>query len=373
MGLSKHTLLARVIGHIDLDYFYAQVEEVENPSIRGLPVVVCVFSGRTEDSGVVATANYKARELGVRSGLPIVVAKRRLEGRNPVIVRQDLTKYETISDRIMELVRSRVDILERTGIDEAFFDLTKSSGGDYKAARETARRIKESIFQREHLTCSIGLGRSKAVAKLGSDIAKPGGMTVVLPESTESFLEDLEVTKLYGVGPKTAEALARLGIKSIAELARADTDSLEKSLGKKLAVYLHDAARGLDDDPVEENRAPTQFSRIITLKEDTTNPEEAIAQLASAASALRDELVSRGTSFRTLTAIAILTDLSTKTRTKTFETPISDLATIRNTLLELFSQLSDSADREFRRVGVRVSDLSASQDQKSLAEFLRPQ
>jgi DNA polymerase IV (DinB-like DNA polymerase) len=365
--------LARVIGHIDLDYFYAQVEEVENPSIKSLPVVVCVFSGRTEDSGVVATSNYRARELGVKSGLPIVVAKKRLEGKDPVIVRLDLMKYETVSDRVMELVKPKVDVLEKAGIDEAFFDLTKSSRGDYESAGDTARRIKESILREERLTCSIGLGRSKVVAKLGSDIAKPGGMTVVLPESTESFLGNFEVTKLYGVGPKTADALGRLGIKSVADLARADIGMLEDSFGKKLAVYLHGAARGLDDDPVEENQAPTQFSRIITLKKDTTDPEEAMAQLAYAAGALRDKLVSQNTSFRTLTAIAVLTDLSTKTKSKTFETPVSDLSTARNALIELFSQLSDSVDREFRRVGIRVSDLSANQDQESLAEFLRPQ
>lgn len=365
--------MARVIGHIDLDYFYAQVEEVENPAIKNRPVIVCVFSGRTEESGVVATANYRARELGVKSGLPIVTAKRRLEGKDPVVIKLDLAKYESVSDRVMELVRLRVDVLEKAGIDEAFFDLTKSSQGNYKIASETARRIKESIFEEEHLTCSIGLGRSKVVAKLGSDVAKPGGMTVVLPESTESFLGNLEVTKLYGVGPKTAEALGRLGIKLVSDLALADVGLLQDSFGKKLAVYLHGAARGLDDDPVEESQAPTQFSRIVTLKKNTTDPEEAMAQLTHAAGALRDKLVSQNTSFRTLTAIAVLTDLSTKTKSKTFETPVSDLSIAKNALLELFSQLSDSTDRGFRRVGVRVSGLSANQDQKSLAEFLRPQ
>jgi DNA polymerase IV (archaeal DinB-like DNA polymerase) len=362
--------LARVIGHVDLDYFYAQVEEVENPSIKGRPVAVCVFSGRTEDSGVVSTANYKAREFGVRSGMPITAAKKRLEGKDPVIIRMDIAKYEAVSERIMELVRSRVDIIEKAGIDEAFFDLTDSSQGDYTAAADAAKGIKQSILEEEHLTCSIGLGRTKVVAKLASDTAKPGGLLVVLPESTESFLGGLDVARLYGVGPKTTTTLGELGIKTVAELARADIVRLEKPFGRKLAFYLHAAANGEDDDPVRENQAPTQFSRIITLKDDTTDPEEAMNQLAEAEADLRSKLAARETSFRTVSAIAIFTDLSTKTRSKTFETPIKDLSTVRSALVDLFSQMSETADREFRRVGIRVSDLSTNPGQKSLAEFI---
>jgi len=362
--------LARVVGHVDVDYFYAQVEEVENPTIKDRPVVVCVFSGRTEDSGVVGTANYVAREFGVKSGIPIVVAKKRLQGKDPVIVRMDHAKYEAVSDRIMELVRSHVDVIEKTGIDEAFFDLTSSSHGDYKIAAGIATRIKNSILEEEHLTCSVGLGRSKVVAKLASDAAKPGGMVVVPPETTESFLGDLDVIKLYGVGPKTAEALGELGIRTVAELAHTEAATLEGSFGKSLAHYLHEASNGLDADPVKENEAPAQFSRIITLKSDTTDPEEAMSQLAAAEADLRSKLASKNTSFRTLSAIAILTDLSTKTRSKTFEAPINDLSTVRSALVDLFSQLSESVDREFRRVGIRVSDLSTDTSQKSLAEFV---
>ena len=362
--------MARIIGHVDLDYFYAQVEEVESPAIKGRPVVVCVFSGRTEDSGVVSTANYRAREFGVKSGIPIVAAKKKLQGKDPVIIRMDIPKYEAVSERVMELVRSRVDILERAGIDEAFFDLTVGSGGDYASATATVTRIKASILEEEHLTCSVGLGRSKAVAKIASDVMKPDGLTVVLPESTESFMGGLGVAKLYGVGPKTSDILEKLGIRTIGDLARMDSAELERPLGKKLALYLHEAASGNDDEPVKENEAPTQFSRIITLKSDTTDPEEVMGQLAEAEKNLRSKLIANATSFRTLSAIAILTDLSTKTRSKTFEAPINDLASVENSLVELFSQLSETTDKEFRRVGIRVSDLLANHDQKSLAEFM---
>jgi DNA polymerase IV (archaeal DinB-like DNA polymerase) len=364
--------LDRVVGHIDLDYFYAQVEEVENPALRAKPVVVCVFSGRTEDSGAVATANYRARELGVHSGMPIVLAKKKLEGIDAAVIRMDHAKYEDISSRIMESLEQEVDVLEPTGIDEAFFDLTSSTGGDYQQARKIAYAIKDSILQNEHLTCSVGLGRSKVVAKLGSDISKPGGLTVVVPGATKAFLDPLPVTKLYGVGPKTSSELDRIGIRTVADLARADPVELERRFGKKFGAYLLAAATGTDPDPVVAGLEPTQFSRIITLKRDTRDPREASGQLSEGIEYVHRKLVSSSKSFRTIAAIGILVDLSAKTRSKTFETPVNDAAVIKETTLALFEELSGAVDKDFRRVGLRVSGLTSVEDQTSLSEFLRP-
>ncbi len=152
-----HLILSRIVGHLDLDYFFAQVEEVENPSLKARPVLVCVFSGRTEESGVISTANYRAREHGVKSGMPIALAKRRLQGVEATFIRMDHAKYEAYSARVMEILRSEVDKLEQTGIDEAFFDITKRTGGDYTAASSLAKEIKARILSEEKLTCSIGI------------------------------------------------------------------------------------------------------------------------------------------------------------------------------------------------------------------------
>ncbi|MDA4124822.1 MAG: DNA polymerase IV [Thaumarchaeota archaeon] len=360
----------RVIGHIDLDYFYAQVEEVENPSIKDKPVIVCVFSGRTEESGVVSTSNYKARALGVGSGMPIAAAKAKLQGHDPVVIRMQHEKYEAVSDRVMQLVAERVDLLEKTGIDEAFFDVSASTEGDYSAATQLAKGIKSVLYQSEHLTCSIGLGRSKVVAKVGSDFAKPDGLTMVSPESTETFLNPLKVTKLYGVGPKTAASLAEVGVKTVGDLARANPSEIDRRLGRKLASYLLAAATGTDADPVLVDQQPTQFSRIVTLKRDTRDAEEAFGQLAQGVEHIQGKLSASGKSFRTLSAIGILTDLSTKTKSKTFDTPISDAATIKDSGLALFRDLASSVDKDFRRVGIRVSELSDVGGQKPLSEFL---
>ena len=364
--------MARVIGHIDLDYFYAQVEEVENPSIKDRPIVVCVFSGRTEHSGVVSTSNYKARALGVKSGIPIVTAKRRLEGQDPVMIKMEHGKYEAVSERVMNLVSERVDIFEKAGIDEAFFDVTASSAGDYQIAAKVAQRIKDTILQNEGLTCSVGLGRSKVVAKLGSDSAKPGGLMTVLPESTEAFLGPLPVTRLYGVGPKTAAVLGEIGVKTVEELSRTNPTLLERRFGKKLGSYLLAAASGTDAEPVLANLEPTQFSRIVTLKRDTRDVREALGQLAEGMTFLQAKLADSGKSFRTISVIGILTDLSTRTKSKTFDTPIKDPALIKESALTLFNDLVESTDKDLRRAGVRVSDLSDSVGQSSLSEFLQP-
>lgn len=363
--------MARVVGHIDLDYFYAQVEEVEDPSLRARPVLVCVFSGRTENSGVVSTANYKAREFGVHSGTPIVLAKKKLEDRNPAIIRMEHEKYEAVSDRIMEELRERVDILEPSGIDEAFFDLTSSTGGDYTRALEQARLLKGAVFERERLTSSVGLGRSKVVAKLCSDKSKPNGLKVVTPEKTRDFLDPLPVTSLYGIGPKTAFTLDMMGIKTVGDLAGFPPPELEKKFGRKFGTYLLAAATGTDDDPVRAGLEPTQFSRIVTLKRNTKDPSEAFGQLSSGVEYVHSKLVTSGKSFRTVTAIGILTDLSTRTKSKTFENPVTDPGLLRDTALSLFQELSRSIEDDYRRVGIRVSGLSDVESQGSLSEFLR--
>ena len=355
-----------------MDYFYAQVEEVENPSLKERPVIVCVFSGRTEDSGVVSTANYKARGLGVHSGMPITLAKKRLEGMNAAVVRMDHEKYEAVSARIMATLDQLVDVLEPTGIDEAFFDITTSTGGDFDAARKRAESIKRSIYESEHLTSSVGLGGSKATAKLGSDMAKPNGLMVITPDKIAEILGPLPVTRLYGVGPKTASVLDKVGVRTVEDLAKAPASALEECFGKKFGTYLLAAATGTDDDPVVAGLKPTQFSRIVTLKRDTRNPAEVLSQLGEGIKYVQGRLLASRKSFRTVTAIGILTDLSTKTKSKTFETPVRDAATLKEATLGLFQELSGLVEKDYRRVGIRVSGLTDVENQSSLSEFVGP-
>ena len=362
--------MSRTVGHLDLDYFYAQVEEVEVPSLRDTPVVVCVFSGRTEESGVVSTSNYKAREYGVKSGIPISLAKSRLNGVPATFIRMDHGKYEVYSDRVMELLRSEVDVLEQTGIDEAFFDVTKRTGGDYASASALALRIKNRILAEEKLTCSVGVGPNKLVAKIASDLHKPDGLTVVTDKDVPSFLAPMPVAKIYGVGPKTAKLLADEGIATISELAVTPVERLQDLLGRKPAAYLAGASKGVDDEPVVDRVGTSQLSRIITLKQDTHDPEAIVSALLPALQDVHERLTSKGLFFRSVSAIGILKNLSIRSRTKTLETPTNDRSVLEKEVRGLFAALtSDSED--LRRAGVRIGELQDMADQSSLTEFTR--
>jgi DNA polymerase IV (DinB-like DNA polymerase) len=362
--------LTRVVGHLDLDYFYAQVEEVQDPSLRAVPVVVCVYSGRTADSGVVSTANYKAREFGVKSGMPITLAKRRIQGVEAKFIAMHRETYEAYSERIMSLLKEETDITEQTGIDEAFFDVTAKTGNDFEMARALASEIKRQVFQREKLTCSIGLGPNKIVAKLASDFRKPDGLTVVLPEQVKSFMDPLPVDNLYGIGNKSSTLLREKGIITIADLSTADIPLLENLFGRKLAIYIRDAANGINEDPVEERGVATQISRIITLKKDSRSMDEILEQLTPTFEDLHRKVVERNLFFRTVSVIGILTDLSLRTRTKTLDRSTAALSAISENAPALLSSLIKESG-ELRRVGIRVAGFNEAKDQTSLAEYLQ--
>lgn len=368
MRLQEAISVIRIIGHLDLDYFYAQVEEVEDPSLKGKPVVVCVFSGRTEDSGVVSTANYKARELGIRSGMPITLAKRRLEGVDAAYIPMHHDKYEVYSGRVMDILRAEVDAVEQAGIDEAFFDATDVAKGDFQNASILANNIKARISVEERLTCSIGIGPNKVVAKIASDYKKPDGLTVVNDAEAVSFLLPLPVTEIYGVGPKTAKLLEENDIKTISDLGAFPVERLVDLLGRKLAAYLHKAADGTEDEPVEDKAGTTQLSRIITLKHDTGEPDQVVSELLPALGDLHGKLQSKSLFFRNVSAIGILSDLSVRTKSKTLDAPTNDYPLLEREVRLLFESLVPDAGK-LRRAGVRLGDLKSMADQSSLTEF----
>jgi len=359
-----------VVGHLDLDYFYAQVEELEDPSLKKLPVLVCVYSGRTEDSGVVSTANYKARELGVRSGIPISLAKKRLAGQEAAFIRMDREKYESYSNRVMEILRESVDIMEQTGIDEAFFDITKKSGGSFGVGTTLASAIKTKILEHEGLTSSVGVAPNKIAAKLASDFKKPDGLTVIRPEELAGFMGPMPVEKLYGIGSKTARALEEIGVLTVEDLAKKDVSQLRDVFGQKLAVYLHNSASGEDEEPVVEGGEATQISRIITLKHDSSDANEIMSQLTPAMADIHKRVVEKGLFFKSVSVIGILKDLTIRTRSKTLETPTDESSTLDHVGLELLTSLVGEFG-ELRRVGARVSDFQESKEQSSLSEFMK--
>jgi len=352
---------------MDLDSFYASIEEKRKPEIAGKPVVICVFSGRTADSGAVATANYKARELGIKSGMPIMLARKRANSET-VFLAYDIEFYREVSDRIMDLIETECDILEQASIDEAYMDVSLKAGSFENAAR-IAERIKEIIREQEGLTCSIGIGPNKLIAKMAGKMKKPDGLTIVREREVAAFMEKMPIEKIHGIGKKTAELLNDLDIKTADDLAKSSLLILEQRLGKNKARLMQDKARGIDDSPVEQ-RVAQQISRMKTLAEDSDDIETIYSTMRAMSPDIRKKIQKKQATFRTVSIITIDSKLETQTRSETIsQTDDVELAMAAARSL-LSKWLDENKGRKLRRVGIRVSNLEYGRKQKSLGDFL---
>jgi DNA polymerase IV (DinB-like DNA polymerase) len=355
---------------VDLDYFYAQCEEKRNPSLKGKPVVVCVYSGRTEDSGAVSTANYIARRYGVKSGVPISLAKKKLADIDAVFLPVDHEFYREVSGKVMEILRSHADEFEQVGIDEAYMDVTQRTRGIYEEAKELAARIKKDVWTQQKLTCSIGVGPNKLVAKIAADIQKPDGLTVIESGGIGHVLSPLPVNRLVGVGRKTEKKMETLGIRTVGDLARFDVQRLVEVFGRKLGTYFHNASLGIDDEPVQERGEAESLSRISTLKENTRELAVILEEAEKLCDEVHAKLLQRGLSFRSVSILVVASDLSVHSRSKTLENPTKDLEVFKKTVRELFAKLLSESDVTARRVGVKVSNLAKEEKkQKQLTNF----
>jgi DNA polymerase IV (DinB-like DNA polymerase) len=360
----------RVVILIDFDYFFAQCEELRNPALKGKPVVVGVYSGRTEDSGAVSTANYFAREFGVKSGISLYLAKKKLELKDAVFLPIDFEFYEHISEKIMRILEGYADVFEQVGIDEAFLDVTEKVDGSFEGASNLARKIKEEVKNDVGITFSVGIGPNKLVAKIAADSQKPNGLTVVRPEEVEHFLSSLPVNRLVGVGRKIASKMTELGIKSIGDLANYSVQKLVHIFGKKLGVYFHNTANGADNEPVKEKAEAVSISRIATLKDNTRDLLMVLEKTNQLIKDVHEELVHKELGFKQIGIIAIMMDLRVRSRSKTLETQTDDIEVLRRTVRELFEKFLTESNMEIRRIGVKISQLSKKKpDQKQLTSF----
>ncbi len=355
---------------VDLDYFYAQCEELRTPIIKDKPVVVCVYSGRTEDSGVVSTANYIARKYGVTSGIPISLAKKKLKNVESVFLPVDLSYYKKISNNIMKILNDSADLFEQVGIDEAYLDVTHRTKTDYSEARKLAIKIKRKILFNQKLTCSIGIGPNKLIAKIAADVKKPDGLTLVRAHDVASFLSSLPVRRLVGVGKKTEKKLEALDVRTIGQLSKVDIQILIELFGKKLGTYFHNASIGIDNQPVEESSEPESLSRISTLKENTKNLSTILDNAYNLCDEVHTKLIQRSLLYRSVSIYIVAGDLRTFNRSKTFDNSTENMQLFKNTVGELFEKFLEDSDVEVRRIGVRLSKLTKKETrQKQLINF----
>ena len=357
---------------LDFDYFFAQCEELRNPSLRDKPVVIGVYSGRTEDSGAVSTANYLARHYGVKSGIPLFLAKKRLENVDSVFLPVDYEYYEEISDRIMQVLNSHADVFEQVGVDEAYLDVTKKTQGSFEKAGELATTLKQLVKNQVGVTFSVGIGPNKLLAKIACDVNKPDGLTTVKPEEVESFLNPLPVDRLIGVGRKISQKMSDLSIRTIGDLSRCDVQRLVAIFGKTLGVYFHNASNGVDNEPVKETGQAESISRIATLKQNTRD----LALISEKAGVLigdiHRELLQNDLNYRQIGVIAVLSDLTIRNRSQTLEQPTNSVETLRDEVRLLFDKLLNEETSEARRIGVKVSQLSKNdKNQRQLTSYLQ--
>jgi len=249
-------------------------------------------------------------------------------------------------------------------------DVSQKVKGSFEEAEELAKKIKGEVKTEQKLTCSIGVGPNKLVAKIASSSRKPDGLTVVKPEQVESFLSQLPVNRLIGVGRKTTEKMHDLGINTVGDLAKYDVRKLNEVFGENLGAYFHNASVGTDDEPVQERGEAESISRISTLKEDTKDLETILGKVNPLCDNVHVRLMQRGLNFKAIGIVAVMTDLSIHSRSRTFETPTNKLDAVKETARELFEKFLKETELEVRRVGVKVSNLVEQETQKQITDFV---
>jgi nucleotidyltransferase/DNA polymerase involved in DNA repair len=356
--------LARRILHVDMDAFYAAVEQRDDPSLLGKPVIVGADPQGGRGRGVVATASYEARKFGVGSAMPISQAWRACP--HGVFVRPDMARYAEASRKVFEVLRGFTDQVEPVSIDEAFLDVTASlrarGPGNTPPAGDAvalAQRLKDAIRAATRLTASVGVATSKMVAKVASDMRKPDGLVVVPPGQEAAFLAPLPVRRLWGVGPKAEESLLRLGLITIGDLARADPGTLERRLGLH-ATFLQELARGIDGRAVvADAEAAKSIGQEHTFDADTASPEVLRRTLLELADAVARRVREHGMRARTITLKYRDERFVTVTRAHTIEAATDAGDVIFREAWRLFEGVHGA--RKVRLLGIYASHFGPSQ------------
>jgi nucleotidyltransferase/DNA polymerase involved in DNA repair len=348
----------RIILHVDMDAFYAAIEQRDRPELRGRPVIV---GGTPEGRGVVSTASYEARKFGIHSAMPAVRARRLCP--DGVFLGGDIRKYIAVSRQVMEMLRRHAEQIEKVSIDEAFLDVTDRVS-EIAEGERVARRIKREIREELRLTASIGVGPNKFLAKLGSDLRKPDGLVVIRPEEAERFLASLPVVKLWGVGPKTDRRLQVAGFRTIGDVAQAPIDQLRRLLGAWGDV-IYELARGIDERPVATSHETKSVSAENTFARDLFDIKEmrrALSDLSrEVARRLRDDELRA----KTIAIKVRFGDFRTLTRQVTVTEATDSAQVIRAAAYRLLDEVERNA-RGVRLLGVRGSSVEHGVRQPSL-------
>ncbi|MDD5144869.1 MAG: DNA polymerase IV [Candidatus Pacebacteria bacterium] len=341
--------MERIILHIDMDCFFAQIEERENPQFKGRPLVVGSDPKGGSGRGVVSTANYIARKYGIHSALPISQAFRLCP--EAVFLPVNFGLYERVSENIFGILRKYSERVETVSLDEAYLDLSYLNG--FKEGEKVAREIKNEILEKEKLTSTIGLGSNKAIAKIAVNQAKPNGLKVVLPEEAEAFLNHLEVEEIPGIGPKKVEELEKRGIRKVSELKELGREKLRELFGKA-GETIYGRIRGKDEEEVSLKNIIKSLGREHTFEKDTRDPEIIFKVFDGIVEYIWEELGKKNLSFKTLTVVCRYQGFETHTRSLTLKEKERNFRIFKRESKKMLLKFLISSPKLIRLIGLRV-------------------
>lgn len=331
-----------------MDAFFAAVEQNRHPELKGRPVVIG-GEGDPTQRGVVSTASYEARKFGIHSAMPLRTAYQLCP--HAVFLSVDYKEYSRVSEIIKNALRQFTPLVEDVGIDEAFLDISDVEG----SASEISEEIKKRVFNETGLTCSIGIGPNKLLAKIASDMQKPDGITIITGGDIEARIWPLSARKLWGVGPKTEAHLKGMGIDTIGNLAAMPLETLIETFGNSYGRFLYESSRGIDESPLVTHWEPKSSSRETTFQRDTDNWQAIARNLAEMTKEVVADLKRSGYRGRNVTVKVRFSDFKTVTRAKTLQATTDSLEEIRRAAFECFGRIE--IKKKVRLIGVRVGRL----------------
>jgi nucleotidyltransferase/DNA polymerase involved in DNA repair len=359
----------RAILHVDMDAFYASIEQLDDPRLKGRPVIVGADPKEGHGRGVVAACSYEARKFGVRSALPIGRAWKLCP--EAAYVRPRMKRYTEVSAQVMEVLRQFTNLVEPLSIDEAFLDITGSIAL-FGAPVQIAKAIKKQIRETTGLTASAGVAPNKFLAKIASDLKKPDGLVVVENDEIEAFLQNLPIARLWGVGPKTEERLHEMGLQTIGGIRSRTQEEMARALGSNLGVHLHELALGRDDRPVVPDWEPKSISNETTFDEDTRDRDLLVQTIRRLAESVGRRLRRESYRARKVTLKIRFEPFDTHTRQTSVKRPIDGDEEIARLALSLFDQFP--LDRRVRLIGVGTGEIvRPGEESTQLGLFDEPQ
>lgn len=351
----------RKIIHIDMDAFYASVEQRDNPALKGKPVIV---GGEPRSRGVVAACSYEARKFGIHSAMASSMAFRLCP--HAVIIKPSFEKYTRVSMQIREIFHEYTDLVEPLSLDEAYLDVTENKV-NMPSATLIAEEIRKKIYQKTGLTASAGVSFNKFLAKAASDYKKPNGMTVITPENAAEFIDNLPVGKFYGVGKVTEKKMTDLGIITGADLKKLDVDTLKRLFGK-VGVYYYDISHGRDDRSVNPDWISKSIGKERTFSEDISDKKKMLSILEDIAVQLEGELKSEDTIGRTITLKMKYFDFKSITRSITLLKPVNDASSIMKYIPSLLDR-TEAGEKKVRLLGISLSNFGSNEEEDIQLEF----